>query len=77
MHKTTLYLPEELEHRLRDESRRTGRSQAELIRDALSTFLSQSPRELPRFVGMADDPGLDASDAKAWVRNRWGGAQQT
>jgi Ribbon-helix-helix protein, copG family len=71
VHKTTLYLTAELEHRLRDESRRTGRSQAELIREALSGYLGRRSHELPSFVGMADDPDLNAADAKAWVRARW------
>lgn len=73
MHKTTLYLPVDLESRLRDESRRSGRSQADLIRDALSAYLATRRRDLPGFVGIADDPGLTAAESKAWVRSRWDG----
>jgi predicted DNA-binding protein len=38
MSKTTLYLPVDLQQALRVEARRTGASQAELVRQALEAF---------------------------------------
>jgi plasmid stability protein len=71
MSKTTLYLPVELQHRLRDEARRSGRSQAELVRDALTAFLSDRKRPLPSSIGVVDDGTLDASTVKDWIRSTW------
>ncbi|WP_051393241.1 CopG family transcriptional regulator [Glycomyces arizonensis] len=48
MKKTTVYFPEDLELRLEAEARRTGASQAELIRQAVAALLDhvESEREL-------------------------------
>lgn len=72
MSKTTVYLPLELQHGLRDESRRSGRPQAELIREAITEFLGQRKRPLPRSLGIVADGSLDAGEAKAWLRESWG-----
>lgn len=59
MLKTTVYLPEALKRRLRGLARRSGRSEAQLIRDAIERIVnerrSQRPT-LPLFRG--DDPTL-------------------
>lgn len=54
MHKTTVYLPEELDAQLAAEARATGSSKAELLREAVKTMLAASSRprtrtELPVF----------------------------
>jgi hypothetical protein len=72
MNKTTVYLPPDLQRRLQQLSRRTGRPQADLIRDALQAYLDGQPApSRPGFVGMGEDPELSADRAKAWVRARW------
>ena len=69
--KTTLYLPADMQQRLRALSRRTGRSQAELVREALDRYLATTPPPLPSSIGAAEDPDLDARDAKRWLHERW------
>jgi len=46
--KTTLYLPDDLQYALREFARRTGRPQADVVREALSAYLSQQARPRPR-----------------------------
>ncbi len=71
MEKTTLYLPKQLQRELKDAARRTGRPQAELIREALTKYLAKQERPLPGFVGIIDDPDMiPASEAKRWLREK-------
>ncbi|MDP8969008.1 MAG: ribbon-helix-helix domain-containing protein [Actinomycetota bacterium] len=72
MEKTTLYLPADLQRSLRDLAKRTGRSQADLIREALGTFLMGQSRLRPRSIGIVrDQGGPPAAEAKQWVRRQW------
>lgn len=75
MSKTTLYLPVELQHRLREEARRTGSSQADLVRKALESFLHERPRPVPRSIGVAADGSLDARDSEDWIRESWASSE--
>jgi hypothetical protein len=67
MEKTTLYLPSELQVALRDAARRTGRSQAEIIREALATYLQQHRRPMPRSLGRGENPDLNGDETEAWL----------
>lgn len=72
MNKTTLYLTDDLQRALRDVARRSGRSQAEVVREALEAFvLLQSPRPFPRSIGAGSDPDLNAEDTEDWLRANW------
>lgn len=73
MRKTTLYLPEDLQLRLREAARRLGRPQAELVREALESYLQSRSSRRPSSVGSGSDPGLAARDAEAWLDREWGG----
>lgn len=69
MDKTTLYLPTELHIALREASRRMGRPQAEIIREALQSYLQEhGNRPMPRSIGIANDPELSGADAEDWYR---------
>jgi hypothetical protein len=59
MNKTTVYLPEELKGALTQLSVATGRSEAELIREALTTLIEGPERPRPRGGLFASgDPAL-------------------
>lgn len=63
MEKTTLYLPVELQRALKEEARRTGLSQAELVREALRERLAARPApDLSGLVGIASAAGVPAAD---------------
>ena len=72
MEKTTLYLPAELQRALRDEARRAGRPQAELVREALKAYLGGRARPALRSLGLGKNGELDARDSEAWLRSEWG-----
>ena len=71
MDKTTLYLPEGLAASLKDAAKRTGRSQADIIRDALEGYLAGQPRPQPRSVAKGKDAELSARDSEAWLEQNW------
>ena len=71
MDRTTILIPPELRRRLADEARRRRVPQSELIRDALTRYLSEGEAEPPRLVGSAEVEGLEAREVKSWVRREW------
>ena len=73
MEKTTLYLPSDLQRVLRDEARRTGRPQAELVRDALRSYFEQHARPRPRSIGIGEDTGLSGRESERWLDREWSG----
>lgn len=73
MEKTTLYLPTELQRLLRDMAKATGRSQAQLIREALDAYLEKSERPRPRSLGIGEDDRLAGRDSEKWLTHEWSG----
>lgn len=71
MEKTTLYLTDELHAILRETARRTGRRQAEVVREALTEYLIDRPRPKPRSIGLGSDAELSAADSEAWLEAQW------
>jgi plasmid stability protein len=67
--KTTLYLPTEIQLALRDAAKRVGRSQADLVREALSRYLAEQPRPMPKSIGIAPGltAGIDITKVKDWI----------
>lgn len=74
MEKTTVYLTNELQQRLKQTARATGRSEATLIREALAEYLVNQPRTTPRSLGSIEldlPDGVNSSNVKSWIRERW------
>lgn len=71
MIKTTLYLPEELHHKVAARAKREKRSQAELLREAIERYLNTASPALPRFIGVADDDSVSAAQSEDWIRENW------
>ena len=71
MEKTTLYLPQDLQRALRDEARRSGRPQAQLVREALRSYLDGRDRPQPSSLGLGDDRELAARDSEDWLAREW------
>ncbi|MDR7485637.1 MAG: CopG family transcriptional regulator [Armatimonadota bacterium] len=71
MHKTTLYLPPGLHRALKDAARRHGRSQAEMVREAVERYLKSL--ECPTFksLGAGRDGSLPAAEDEAWLEREW------
>lgn len=72
--KTTLYLPSDLQLALREEAQRTGRAQAEIMRDALRERLARRGRldSLDGFAGVVDVPRAAARDDEERLAADWG-----
>jgi precorrin-2/cobalt-factor-2 C20-methyltransferase len=58
MHKTSVYLPEALKAQLGDVARRTGRSEAQLVRLAVERLVASEPRT-PAPATRRDDPVVE------------------
>jgi predicted transcriptional regulator len=71
MNKTTLYLPASTQRRLRELAKRTGRPQAELLRQAIDRYLGSESSALPGSVGSGEDAGLGGRDSEDWLRANW------
>ena len=71
MEKTTLYLPTELHRALRELSRRTGRPQADVVREALHLYIGQQSRPPLRSLGMGEDPDLSGEQSEDWLAEHW------
>ncbi len=65
--KTTVYLSDEQHRGLRALACRTGRPQAELIREATADLLEKEPRSNLRSIGIVEDPGLTGEEGEAWL----------
>ena len=71
MKRTTVDLPEEANLALKGLVQKTGRSQAELIREAIEQYLSQESQPLPRSVGMGSSGRNDLAEQDEellWLR---------
>ena len=71
MEKTTLYLPADLHRALKEHARRSGRAQAQLVREALQTYLAGAVWPQPRSIGAGADDGLSARESEEWLRREW------
>lgn len=61
MHKTTIYLDDELYLRLQREAEARGTTQALLVREALAEYVVKSKRLKPRSVGLGRSKRGDLS----------------
>ncbi len=61
MVKTTVYLDHDVVLSLRAISKRTGRPQAEMIREAVTKFTAMNPPPLPAGIGKFDSGRTDVS----------------
>lgn len=71
MEKTTLYLPTQLHRALRELSRRTGRTQAEVMREALQAYVQGQERPPLRSLGLGENTELHGADTEDWLEANW------
>jgi predicted DNA-binding protein len=70
--KTSVYLPTELTQGLRALARRTGRRQAELIREAIAGYVKAQERLWPRSIALGTSDGTVTSETiEAWIQEQW------
>ncbi len=73
MRKLTIRLPPELHRALKEAARREGKSQAELIREALSAYLARREKPHLRSLGVGEDPELSGRASEKWLEEAWAG----
>jgi predicted transcriptional regulator len=72
MEKTTVYLNTNLQHNLAQTARQLGKSQAELIRQAVTEYLERhAPKSDFVSLGAGEDTELSARDAEDFLRAAW------
>lgn len=71
MKKTTLYLDEEVLAEIKLTSRSEGRSEAEILREAISDYLERRRSELPSIFGTGSGGRFDARDSEDWLLEHW------
>jgi hypothetical protein len=71
MEKTTIYLPTALRVELKAIARRSGRPQAEVIREALAAYVEQQERPWPKSFGIAESGTVSGADSEDWLREHW------
>lgn len=71
MEKTTLYIAGDLHRRLQELAKREKRSQAHVIREALTQYLAAKSRPWPQSIGTGEDDQLAGKDVKEWLRANW------
>lgn len=73
MRKTTIYLPDALERRMRQAAELLGKSRADITREALEQYLAREEglRGLPPSVGMGDNAQAPAADYRARLAQGW------
>jgi predicted transcriptional regulator len=62
MHKTTVYLDEQIYLKIRRLAEATGRTQAMIIREALAEYQGSSKRKRPSSIGAGASGTADLSD---------------
>jgi hypothetical protein len=77
VHKTTVYLPDDLQIQLEAAARASGESQADLIRDAIRGYLADRPRALPTSIGAYRSGAFAARDDEAILEAAWGGGHRS
>ena len=69
--RTSFVLPAELQALLRETADRIGRSQSDLVREALKTYLAGLQPPPPQCIGIAEDSELSGEDAERWLFAQW------
>ena len=61
MKKTTIYFPEDLARQIKTRAMQERRTEAALIREAITVYLSNEKCPLPRIVGMVSNGSFDVA----------------
>ena len=71
MKKTTIYIPEELAISVAAAAKRTGSSEASLIREAISTYVATIEKPKLKSAGMISSGKLQSDDVEDWLAENW------
>ncbi len=68
---TTIELPPDVQRKLEALARRTGRTEAEVIVEAIDRYLQGQRRPRPKSFGIAEHPKLSGAESEDWLKANW------
>ena len=71
MHKTTIYLTDEHIAEIKLTSRTEGRSEAEIVREALDDYFERRRNDVPAIFGTWSGGTIGGADSEEWLRENW------
>ena len=71
MKKTTIDFPDELAIKDKVCAKQERRTEAELINEAVTVYLSNKKYPLPRILGMASCGNISGEDSEDWLYANW------
>jgi predicted transcriptional regulator len=71
MERTTVYFPDDLRRRMAEFSRRTGKPQSRILREAVASYLDRAGRPEAGSIGAGDNPEFSSEKTKEWLREHW------
>ena len=69
--RTSLYLSVETKRQLALAARRLGKTQTELVNEALTKYLATLDQPRFAFIGSGEDTVVTARTSEAWLRKHW------
>jgi predicted DNA-binding protein len=69
--RTSLYLSVQTKRQLAQAAKRLGKSQTELVNEALREYLSKLEQPAFAFIGSGEDTVVSARTSEAWLRKQW------
>lgn len=71
MQKTTIYLRKETVTEIKLAARSEGRSEAEIVREALDDYFDRKRNEVPTIFGKFSGGTIGAAESEDWLRENW------
>lgn len=71
MRKTTIYLSEEIVGEIKLASKSEGRSEAEIVREALDDYFERRRRDVPAIFGTWSGGTIGGANSEEWLRENW------
>jgi hypothetical protein len=68
---TVIELTDELQRRIHELSVQTGRTESDILREAVATYVAAHQIPQPSSDGTIDDPHLAARDIDEWMDANW------
>jgi predicted DNA-binding protein len=69
--RTSLYLSVETKRQLEQAARRSGKSQTQLVNEALTEYLAKLEQPKFAFIGAGEDTVVTAQTSERWLRKHW------
>jgi predicted DNA-binding protein len=69
--RTSFYLAAQTKRQLAQAARRLGKTQTEVVNEALAEYLAKLEQPSFAFIGAGEDTKVTARSSEAWLRKNW------